>query len=402
MERQMIAEFMKENPKIKVVIDEAFVTNYNQAMSDSSARNAIPDVFMYSNIPETAENNWSLDLSDIVAEDNDWSNIPEIIKDSTYVKGNIIAIPSAIYFYGYFCNNDVLKASGLTEVTPEIALDAFIQNVKKATSIKEGRIGLGDSSYICDWYPAAVNDNYGWFTWDGGKFNLQSQEFKDGIRLTQELDQGKYTYALLNESEKELLGGPSDWEGWNTGSVAFKFDGSWAQNDYSKLPFDVSFIGMPGGRTCVVPDYLFLSKTTEHPEEAYQFAKFMSAYSKEGFSKRIELAKAQDFQVTTIPMVNNRDLVEQYFDLITMKGIEEVYQNFYSNAYIEAAKVLPGYTEARWNYETNITIGTVENAKIGEVIAAACKGEVNIDDIADQLNYLANTCIQIYPQQLNN
>ncbi|MDD3172706.1 MAG: extracellular solute-binding protein [Herbinix sp.] len=402
LERQMIAEFMKENPKIKIVIDENFVTDYNQAMSASAENNILPDVFMYSNISTTDENNWSLDISDIVEYDSDWSNIPEIIKASTYVKGKIVAIPSGIYFYGYFCNNDVLKASGLADATSGITLDSFIRDVKEATAIEEGRIGLGDSSYICDWYPAATNDNYGWFTWDGGKFNLHSQEFRDGIRLTQELDQGKYTYALLNDSEKELLGGGSDWEGWNAGSIAFKFDGTWAQNDYSKLSYDISFIGMPGGRTCVVPDYLFLSKTTEHPEEAYQFAKFMSTYSEEGFSKRLELAKAQDLLVTTIPMVNNIDLIEQYFDLIKMKGIKEVYDNFYCNAYIETAKVLPGYAMARWNYETNITIGLTKNAKIGDVIAAACKGQVNIDDIAEQINYLANTSIQIYPQQLNN
>lgn len=402
LERQMIAEFMKENPKIKVVIEEPFVENYNSTLSDSVASNTIPDVFMYNNISTTNENDWSLDITDLVQEDKEWANIPEIIKDSTYIKGKTVAIPSAVYFYGYFCNNDILKVSGLPKATPEMTLDTFIKDIKNATSIEDGRIGLGNIDYICDWYPAAVNDNYGWFTWDGGKFNLNSKEFGNGVRLTQELDQGKYTYALLTDYEKKQLGGVTDWEGWNVGSVAFKFDGTWAQNDYSKLPYDVSFIGIPGGRTCVVPDYLFLSQSTKHPKEAYQFAKFMSAYSEEGFSKRLELAKGQDLQVTTMPMVNDLDLIEQYFALIKIQGMREVYDKFYSNAFIESTKVLPGYVTARWEYETNISIGTVENAKIGDIIMAACKGQVDIDKIADQLNYLANTSIRIYPQQLKN
>lgn len=204
---------------------------------------------------------------------------------------------------------------------------------------------------------------------------------------------------MLDDNDKKLLHGNTDWDGWNAGSVAFKFDGSWAQNDYSKLSYDISFIGMPGGRTCIVPDYLFLSKTTKHPKEAYQFAKFMSAYSQKGFAKRVELAKAQNFQVTTLPMIKNPDLLKQYFELIKMSGIKEVYQKF-SDAYIETTKVLPGYAMARWDYQTNIAIGANVNAKIGDVIAAACRGDLNIDDMAEELNYMANTCIQIYPQQL--
>lgn len=402
LERQMIAEFMKENPSIKIVIDENFDSNYNQAMTDSVAKNTVPDVFMYHNVATADQNNLSLDLSNIVKDDHDWSNIPEIVKDSTYARGKIVAIPSAIYYYGYFCNNDVLKASGLAKATPWITLDTFIQDIKESTSIKDGRIGLAEGSNICDWYPAATNDSYGWFTWDGGKFNLNSQEFRNSIQLTKELNEGKYTYALLDDKEKKMLHGKTDWESWNAGSVAFKFDGSWAQNDYSKLPYDISFIGIPGGRSCIVPDYLFLSKTTKHPKEAYQFAKFMSAYSEDGFAKRVELSKDKGLPVTSMPMVRNKDLVEQYFDLIKMNGVKEVYQKFYSNAYIETTKVLPGYAMARWDYETNISIGTTKNAKIGDVITAACHGVVNIDDIASQLNYLANTSIQLYPQQLGN
>lgn len=191
-------------------------------------------------------------------------------------------------------------------------------------------------------------------------------------------------------------------EAWTAGSVAFKFDGTWSVSNYSMLPFDISFIGMPGGRPCIVPDYLFISKTSKHPLEAYKFAKFMSAYSDIGFLKRLELAKKNNLIVTTLPMTNNEKIIEKYFSLMKVKGIEEIYNKIHDNAYIEETKVLPGYIMARWNYETNITAGSINNAKIGEVINGACYGYVNIDEVALDLNYLANTCIKIYPQQLNN
>jgi len=405
LERQMVEEYKKMHPNVDILIEEAFVANYDQAMQEAAKLNEIPDVFMYSGNATVEENDWCMDLTKIVEKDKEWSNIPKVLADATYIKGKVVAIPSAIYLYGYYCNNDVLTQSGIKKIDSGISLETFTKYVKDSTNIEEGRIGLGDASSICEWYPAAVNKRLGWFSWDGGKLNLNVNEFMEGLVLEKEFYTGKYTFGMLDESDKEKLQAEGDWEAWNEGNVAFKFDGTWSVSNYSKISKEMRFIGMPGGRTCIVPDFLFVSKNSQYPKEAYEFAKYMSAYSSEGFDKRIQLAKKSELEVTSLPMIANEDITEEYFSLIHMEGIEEAYRNFVTNpsqAYVEATKVLPGYPVARWNYVTNFSTSTSEKATIGDVILACARGELEYSEISEDINYMANSSILMYPQQLND
>lgn len=146
-------------------------------------------------------------------------------------------------------------------------------------------------------------------------------------------------------------------------------------------------------KTVQLTDFLFISKNSQYPKEAFEFAKYMSAYSEEGFNQRIQLAKKSGLEVTSLPMIANEDITEEYFSLIHMKGIEEAYRNFVTNpsqAYVEATKVLPGYPMARWNYITNFSTSTSEKASIGDVILACARGELEYSKISDNINYLAN------------
>lgn len=402
LERQMIQAFMKEYPDTKVEIDESFVKNYNSAIELAGEKNSFPDVFMYAGNPQAYTNGWCMDLTEVVTKDKEWQNVPAALQESAKVKGKIVAIPTAMYFYGYFCNNNIFESSKQKQLKVGLSVGDFVKAIKQTTDINNGRIGLADESNICDWYPAAVNNQFGWYSWDGGKFNLNSKAFKAGIKLARYIDYNKLSYALLNEQEKGKLHGTNDWEAWNAGTVALKFDGTWAMNDYAKLPFDVSFAGIPGGRTCIVPDYMFISKNTRYYKEAYELIKFMSAYSLKGFSKRMELAGDNKFVVSTMPMIKDKSILDKYFSNIKIDGIREVFNRINNNSYVEGTKVLPGYKMARWDYKTNIAIGKTKNASIGEVITNAYRGNLKIDDVASQLNDLANTCIQIYPQQLSN
>ncbi len=405
MERKMIEEYEKNNPNIKIIIEESFVENYDLAMTEAAKAQTIPDVFMYSGNATVESNDWCLDLTNIVKKDDEWNKIQSVLTDATYMKGKVVAIPSAIYLYGYYCNEEVVLGSGLKLLDQPIELETFIAYCKQTTNLSEGRIGLGDASSIPEWYPASVNPRLGWFSWDGGKLNLNSEEFMEGIDLAKLFMTKKYTFGMLNEQEKASMQAEGDWQAWSEGKVAFKFDGTWSMSNYAEISEKISFVGMPGGRTCIVPDFLFLSKNTSHPEEAYEFAKYMSAYSEKGFQTRIQLAKENDFEVTSLPMIEDTDITEDYFSFIHMKGIEEAYRNFMEHpkdAYVEATKVLPGYPMARWNYMTNFKVMDKEHATIGEVITACTRGELDYREVADEINYLANSSILMYPQQLNN
>lgn len=398
LERQMIKAFMEKFPQIKVEIEENFTKNYNDAFKTAAADNAIPDVFMYAGNPEVNTNGWCAELTDIVANDKEWSNIPLPFQEAAQIKGKTIAVPSAMYFYGYFGNESLFNARQVGLPKAGFSVQQFKSAISKMTDIKNGSIGLADESSIVEWYPAAVNSRMGWYTWDGGKFNLNSKEFKAGIKLAKSFNENRQTFAFLTEAERKNLKGANDWEAWNAGTVALKFDGTWIAADYAKLPFKTVFLGIPGGRTCIVPDFMFIAKNSKHPQEAYQFIKFMSAYSLEGFAKRMELARANNLVVTTIPMIKNERLINEYFAGVKVDGIKDVYDRLDNASYVEGVKVLPGYNQARWEYNTNIKVGKTENAKIGDVLINTYRGDLPIEEVAPQLDSLANECVQIFPR----
>jgi len=324
------------------------------------------------------------------------------LREAAENKGRIIALPSSMYLFGYFFNANLFKTNGKNPPKAGQNIDQFVKNVKEMTDINHGCIGLADESSILDWYPAAVNPTLGWYSWDGGRFNLNSKEFKEGIKLARSIYRSKQTYAAISEDEKKSLKGKNDWEAWNAGTVALKFDGTWVAHDYSRLPFKVGFIGIPGGRVCIVPDFHFISKGSAHPEEAYKFIKYMSAFSYQGFSKRMELAKENNLVVTSIPMIKDKKMVDAFFANNKIDGIREVYNMLNKNSYVEGTKILPGYIQARWEYVTSIKVGDLANASIGAVITDTFRGSGNIDEIAANLNSTANECVQIYPRPADN
>lgn len=401
IERQMIDSFNSSHPNIKVEIDENFATNYDVSMSEAVKNNNVPDVFMYHNIPLADSNKLCADITDITSNDDEWNNIPKPLKDAVLVKGRVEAVPVSMYLDGYFYNETLFESKQVSVPSTNFSVNEFTEKVANLTDINNRSIGLADESSIVDWYPSAVNSKYGWFTWDGGKLNLNSKEFIAGITLARSIFNNKETYAALTEQDKKNLKGTNDWEAWKAGTVALKFDGSWSVGDYSKLPFKVGFAGLPGSRACIVPDFLFISKNCKYPEQAYEFAKYMSAYSKDGFSKRMAISKIDNTQVSSLPMIKDKKIIDEYFSNIKIKGLKEQFSKIENNSYVEGVKILPGYNEARWNYVTNIKVGDA-NGKIGDVITNAFRGDLNIESVADELNANANQSIQLFPRQSEN
>lgn len=402
LERRMIASFNEKHPDIRVVIDESFSSNYDEAFKAASAGGVMPDLFMYASVPEACENGLCADITDITRRDGEWAGIPAALREAAAVKGKVVAIPSAMYFFGYFCNADLFDKKGAPVPAPGYSTDDFRAAAAVMTDVSGRSIGLAEESSIIDWYPAAAAARLGWYSWDGGKFNLDSQEFMDGVKLARSICANKQVFTVLSADEKKAFGAASDWEAWNAGCVAMKFDGTWSAGDYSKLGFKVTFAGLPGGRACIVPDFLFVSKDSAHPAEAYEFARFMSAYAREGFAERMKIGEANGLVVTTMPMVRDRGIVNSYFSKLGIAGIREVYDSLSQSSYVEGTKVLPGYSQARWNYATNIALGDRQNARIGDVLIDTYRGGTDIDAVAGLLNSAANECIQIFPRPADN
>lgn len=399
VERQMIKEFEKRN-NVKIKIEEAIsLTGYDDSITALAAKNKLPDVYMLSNMNYGLKQRYVTDISDLIAADTsgDWDDIPKPIEEAVHYKSGIYGIPFAMHMMGYFANVSLLKEYNLDSyLNKEFTYDNFYQLVNTvSTSYKnKGIMGLSHENTVFEWYPSSVNAEYGWFTWDGSEYHLDSQEFKDGIEKTAQLRTGGLTYDSLSEDDRnnffEGVTGYVDL--WNKGRLALRWGYSYEVPDMMKnSDFDIKFLGVPGSRTPVVGDYLAISNTCTNRELAYKFAKWMS-FDPAGIRQRIALDK----DVTnTMPLTTDSQLIDEYFTKFdAVDGLQQAFDTL-DNGIVECVKVVPGYNLSRWKALTGLSVtdetgSTIENCEVGKYLDLCWMGIQQYADHALEVNKLAN------------
>ncbi|MGG4489477.1 ABC transporter substrate-binding protein [Metabacillus idriensis] len=390
LERVMIKEFEKKNPNIKIKIDESIAaTDWNGTLSAAASGGKMPDVFMLAQIPLPLSNDWLLDLTEMTSKDEDFKKIPEVIQQSAAYSDKVYALPYAQHFLGYFVNKDLFNEANLDYPEYGASFDEFMSAIKDVTNINNGVAGINHPFSIPDWYPSAVNEDLGWYTYKDGEYQLDSKEFINGVNTAKEMNANGYAYETLTDDQKAKFKGENPEEVWMQGQVAVKWDGTWGTDSLTQnAGFEWDFIGIPGGRTIVTNDFLGISKSTDHAKEAYEFSKWMS-FGKEGFMKRLELVEKEDKAMNTLPVTSDEEVLEAYFELNEVPGIRTAYENL-DNAIVEPVKTVPGFVESRWEAPTGVKAGENENATIGQMIDSFWKGELKVEDYAKQLDELAD------------
>ncbi len=406
IERQMIKEFEKRND-VKIKIEENIsLTAYDDSIRSLAIKNNLPDVFMLSNINFGLSEQYVIDISDYTEKDEDWGKIPKPIEEAVHFKGGAYAIPFAMHMMGYFVNTELLADHNIRDFdnkdASEITMNDFISVVEKMSQFKkDGEIGLNKEMTIFEWYPSSANENYGWFSWDGSNYHLDSDEFKRGVEITVDMYKNGYTYTSLTPEElaDDFNNAEAD-EGvglWNNGGLAIRWGYTAELPDMmQKSDFSKRFIGVPGGRTPIVGDYLGISTTCKNVELAYKFAKWMS-FDPAGMRKRIEL---NDTISNTLPITTDSEIVAEYFNKFVNEsetpvlGLEEAYENL-DNGIVEAVKVVPGYNRSRWTALTGIALtadgmDSISNADVGQFLDWCRMGLANYSDHALDVNKLAN------------
>lgn len=420
MERLMLKEFEKAHPGVKVeVVERPKVPGtdgdqaWNEFLGAKATVGQLPDVFMADNIPYYIINNWTYNLSEIANADAEFKNISTDITSTATYEGKVMAIPSAVHYMGYVVNKSLYEAKNLDAPTVTSTMEEVLTLTKQAadhaSTTQQGVVGFEGIEHILHWYPAQLNEDYGWFTFDGTQFNLDSDEFQAAVELYRELKTSP-DYVL------EALQYVSDQEGsgvvleqifpsldyFNSNSILCKwfytYDFGWMQAkiDSGEYYWDLDFIGTPvvNGNKKVpsVIDFLTVAKTTEHPELAYELAKWMG-FGKDGYLKRIELSTTVEgiSLVNFAPIQNDAELMDEYFSIYpSFKGLRAIIEA--GSFVVEPPKFQVGYDKVRYNGNYN------EDNKMGDIINQLMGGELQIADIKVALNQRAN---EIYTQEYN-
>lgn len=391
IERMMIEAFNESQDAIEVVIDEMVTTDdWDGSLSTAASAGDLPDVFMMNNIPTNFSNDWLHDLSDIASADEEFEMIPEAVRTAAEIDGQTVAIPFATHLMGYYVNNDILNDLNLSLAEYGMSMDDFLDAVRSSTNIDQDVVGLENAAQIADWYPGATNEDLGWFTYNDeeGTYALDSPEMAEGVNIARDIATNGYTYVNMSEEDQERMSGGDAGAAFRNGQITFSWNGTWMNPSFTtETDFQWDFIGVPGGNNVIVNDFIGVAQSTEHPEAAYEFAKFMS-FGKEGFMQRIELVDENDFGFNTLPISTDQEILDAYWELVDVPGIRAAYDEL-DGAMVEGFKVVPGFGNSRFGATTGVSIGEEENASIGYIIDQSVAGSVNFQDYASQLQDLA-------------
>lgn len=360
----LIDAFMVKYPNITVELRTDISgsgAQFTGSILNAQAAGILPDVFAIDSVPTGYYNGTLLDVSEY------WDNDPEVdliydnIKNTGAFGDGRYAIPSFQFIKGIYINLTLLDAYNIPIPDKDWNYNEFIQ---LARDIRQ--IGQNDFVYGIDpWFgnldfettfPMQDDADLGYNTWDGTRFNFNTEAWIDAYNLKLDLIQERVV-ADYTEEELEIIG---DIWPWFEGLVGLNIDGSWnlwmIDDMYDSNGMEVGFWPYPGGSAGQFPptilDFLVVGSTTDHPAEAYELAKWMS-FSREGWALRLQAMK------------DNGDL---YLDRYPISDYPEIWEEIdYFTGYVEGLaeniallpqgkpdtdKWLPGYNEF-WALITN-------------------------------------------------
>ena len=403
LKRKMIEEFNKNSETI--IIDMLPSANPLEDFLNTLASNgSLPDVFLIDSVPTAVMKEWALDVTSYTQADSEWNDVDASLRNSITYNDSVFALPAAQNYVGLFANYDLIDqfayidgdakdvfAPGAATFTTD-ALFEVIPQIKDIKTDGSSVIGINAVGDMINWLPSVIDQEgkFEHFVWDGEKFDFTGPVMIEALTKIQSLGKiaSKNTfnsYADYTAEEDPRIGlfGNSDASPvFLAGQIGF-YQGM-TSDDVSSINFDYKFVGYSDQRVVSAGDFLCISKACKNPEAAYEVARYL-AFSAEGVQARYKIVDENPkIKLSGLPVNNNSQVTEKWFDYVEMKGVKEVYDKVVSGEMeliIEGLKTVPGFKNARYTKDTGIKFDEVRGGStltIGDLIWDVCEGSIGI------------------------
>jgi multiple sugar transport system substrate-binding protein len=364
MNQALIDSFEEENPNIEVNLRQDITgtgAEFTGNLLNAQAAGVLPDVFAIDNVPTGYSNGMLLDISEYWDADPDTEAIYPNIKDTAVYGDGRYAVPSFQFIKGIMLNINIFDEYNIPLPDKDWTYDEFVQIAKDIRQAGKNDIVYGIDPWYGDLdfpsiWPTQDFEDVGYNTWDGEQFNFTSDAWIEAFEARNDL-MGQDVVAGFTEDEMEVLGDVWPWE---AGYIGMRIDATFnlwmIESMYEDYGIEVGFWPYPGGDAGQFPptilDFQVVSSQTDHPEEAYELAKWMT-FGKEGWMTRLDIMEERGdvmldrFPVADYPEVWDRtDIYMSY-----VEGLQESIDLLeYSKPDVD--KWLPGY-KAFWEWVGN-------------------------------------------------
>ncbi len=425
--RRRVAAFNEQSETVEIQILE-YTGSYDDFLATQAAAGTFPDVFMSGNIPSHILMGYAGDITSVAQTDVEWQNIPVALRDSITYDGHIFAVPAALNYLGYYANLDLIENSGtLTDFTQlGYDYDAFITAIENATDTTKldgtSTAGLNHPADFFNWLPSILDSEsetplgIGHAGLANGEFLYNSQPVKDALAQAKAIMDNGWALESFSDTDPDADGplvsprverfGSEWWAGFNHGQLAFQWDGTWSASGMASnaatAGFDLQFVGVPGNKVVGVSDFLGISKTAADKQAAYEVAKWLT-FGTDGLNAMFDIVENAvpdtangevSLAISGLPMSNVQSVIDAWFDNYPVAGVQEIFEAAAAGTVtvlVEGNKFVPGFTEARYTYNTGIdaTISRPNNApgstlSIGDLLWDAQFGKIVYSDYMTQ------------------
>lgn len=390
----MIDGFMEKYPNIEVKLRSDITgagAEFTGNLINAQAAGVLPDVFAIDNVPIGISNGLGLDISEQFDADPDTDMIYPNIRVTGVYNGQRLAIPTFQFIKGIYINLTLFDYLGLDIPAKDWTYDEFIQVAKDVRAA-----GKNEHIYGIDpWYgqldfettfPMQDYEDVGYNTWDGEQFNFNTDMWIDAYNTKLDL-MAQDVVAAYDEAELEAIGGADVWP-WYDGYIGLRIDGSWnmwmLDGMFEENGQEVGFWPYPGGDAGQFPptilDYAMVSSQTDHPDEAYLLAKWMT-FGEEGWLTRLDAMEERgDLYLDRYPIADYPDVWAKANEYVVfIEGLQESIDLLdYSKPDVD--KWLPGYASF-WEWvgnEENDYWTKIENGEVSpETFAPIWEEKIN-------------------------
>lgn len=312
-ELEMIQEFERRNPHIRV---EPIIVTPGEYWTKKAALQATglaPDVVNHAGVGPDAPGRY-LDLTEFVERDRDELNLDEIYPAAlaaSQVQGRWYGLPMASMGTFMFYNKTMFDEYGLTRPSADWEDTAWTWNVftdyaRRLTLLNEN--GLAERLGVD--FSVAEDQLMIWYAWNwaGDWFDAASYEKGrvQGSRLLDPLTVDGYRNVIDMIVNSRVAAGVQQWQ---SPPINFPFieekTGMWWVGGFTastlkalQVPFEWGLAPLPltpsGRTTMVLTDHWKVLNTTKHPEEAWEFVKFItSEYAMRRYAEVMGFAPAR-------------------------------------------------------------------------------------------------------------
>lgn len=277
--REIADKFEAENPNIKIDIQLTPFGQYWTKLEAAATGEVLPDIFWMNgpNIVKYASNGILLPIGDKVKEDNiDLSAYPESLVSLYTVDDKLYGIPKDWDLTALWYNKKIFDEKGVEYPNENWTWNDMVEAARKLTDKEKGVYGIAAR-------PDTQEGLYNSIPQSGG-FIISEDRKKSGYNSPEAIEGTKIWLDLIKEGLSptiEEMSDTSEIDMFKAERIAMINAASWdvpvfMENELIKDHIDLTVMPLIKERAAVIHGLSnVISANTKHPEEAWQFVKFL-------------------------------------------------------------------------------------------------------------------------------